>query len=158
MLNGTSIADGLLIAQGQQNSTSTLNALRVQDGKLAWQMNEPCSPDRCFDGTLYMVHGTGYLFEMESAKTGISVKIKSFDWQRGKLLAQKPTIPTSASIGMNNGIVYEQALTASGSGNNRKFTHIVYAIRLSDGSVLWQYRLQPVNEIDNMGKPGILAP
>ncbi|GHO99306.1 hypothetical protein KSF_093540 [Reticulibacter mediterranei] len=156
MLDGNSIAAGLLIAQGKHSGVLTLNAFRVKDGTLAWQMNDPCSPNKCFGGTVYMVNGTGYLFELESAKTDIPVKIKSFDWQSGKLLAEKPTILTSTSIGMSNGIVYQQASTVSGSGKNQKFTDSVYAIRLSDGSVLWQY--SPKDAGNGMNAPDILAP
>jgi outer membrane protein assembly factor BamB len=156
MLDGTSIADGLLVAQGQQNGVLTLNAFRVKDGTLAWQMNDPCSPNKCFDSTVYLVHGTGYLFEMESAKTDIPVKIKSFDWQSGKLLAQKPTIWGSTFIGMSNGIVYQQETIVNGSRKNQKFTDVVVAIRLSDGLVLWQYSLKDAG--NGMDAPGILAP
>lgn len=156
LLDGTPIAAGLLIAQGQQNGVFMLNAFRAKDGKQVWQTKESCASGSCFGDKMYIVNGTGYLFGSVATKNDVSNRITSFDWQSGKLLAEKLIPFSSTYMGMNNGIVYCEKTTESGSGKNQKFTDVVVAIRLSDGSVLWQY--SPKDAGNGMNAPGILAP
>jgi outer membrane protein assembly factor BamB len=157
MLDGTPIADGLLIAQAKQNGVLTLNAFRANDGKQVWQAQEACASDVCLGDRVYIMNGTGYLLESNTTKTDFFVMIKSFDWQKGTLLAQKPSIFGSTILGISNGIIYQQASTVSGNGNNQKFTDNIYAIRLADSSIRWQYSTKNLTA-GNSGTPGALAP
>jgi hypothetical protein len=103
------------------------------------------------------MYGTGYLFEPETTKTDLLVTVKSFDWQTGKLLAQKPIPFGATAIGISNGIVYQQASKVSTDGKDPRFTDTVYAIRLTDGSTLWQYSIKNL-KAGNIGEPGVMAP
>ena len=139
LLNGISISAGLLIAQGEQNGVVTLTAFHAKDGSVAWQQNR-CSSGACLGIMVYNVHGTGYFFEAEISKTDLPNKIIFFDWQSGKLLAQKST-HFDGSFGMSNGIVYQYEINGK-SPANPVTDIIIYAIQLSDGSALWQYDLK----------------
>jgi outer membrane protein assembly factor BamB len=146
------ISDGVLVAQATTGSTYTVDALtaagyRADTGALVWErrlaehIGYGGSPDRLFDGILYVRQAGGT----------VPWIIAALDAHTGKPLWQstRQEVALLMAISASDGVV---VLEGAMVGTGLSFTLSLNGLRERDGALLWSRELSPRG-----GVPGTLA-
>lgn len=138
------VSDGVLVAQATTGSNYTVDALtvagyRADTGAVVWErrlaehIGYGGSPDRLFDGILYV---------RQAGETPSSI-VTALDARTGKQLWQstRQEVAAFAAVAAADGVVVMEG--GSVGGNRATPALSLYGLRERDGALLWSHELSP---------------